>query len=140
MCISLSCRQRISIMDYFSVFPPTCSDNVCSCVCVCRPSLGMAKLSAVDFDFLHLLLFLCSFAYSGPPISDGWGSIFLSKAHLPTELGNFQPIEFFLNVTFCISFISRMHVSRLHNRAPNIILFKNSALWDSNLKVTEMFT
>lgn len=76
----------------------------------------------------------CSFAYSGPPISDFWGSIFLSKAHLPTELDNFQPIEFFFNVTFCISFISRMHVSHLHNRAPNIILFKNSAQRNSNLK------
>lgn len=58
MCISLSCRQHISIMDNFCIFPPTRSDNVCSCVCVCRPSLGMADLSAVDLIFC----ICCSFS------------------------------------------------------------------------------
>ncbi len=58
MCISLSCRQHISIMDFFNVFPPTPSDNVCSCVCVCHPSLGMEDLSAVDLIFC----ICCSFS------------------------------------------------------------------------------
>lgn len=140
MCISLSCRQHISIMDYFKVFPPTCTDNVCSGVCVCCPSLGMANLSVVDLIFC----ICCSFAVVLPilvhPFQPAGAQYFCQKPICPLSWVISNLLSSSSMSPFCISFISRMHVSRLYNRAPNIILFKNSALRDSNLKVTEMFT
>ncbi len=145
----LTCQSNvhISVMQtaylyhgLFSVFPPTCSDNVCSCVCVCRPSLGMADLSALDLIFCICCSFSVVLLILVHPFQTAGAQYFCQKPICPLS----WLISSLLSSSSMSPFVSALltacmfHVSIIEQ--PNIILFKNSALRDSNLKVTEMFT